>query len=49
MDSRLRGNDNDYVDVLLAEREGFEPPRPFTVYRLSKAAHSATMRPLLVN
>ncbi len=30
----------------MAERGGFEPPKPVKVYSLSKRAHSTTMRPL---
>jgi hypothetical protein len=35
-----------FVLLFLAERKGFEPPKPFPVYLLSKQASSTTPAPL---
>ncbi len=35
--------------LINAEREGFEPSKPFRVYTLSRRASSATPAPLLKN
>ena len=34
------------IDLIVAERAGFEPAIPLRVYKLSRLAHSATLTPL---
>jgi hypothetical protein len=45
--SKARLNNN-YIGlaISLAEREGFEPPIPLRVCRISSAVHSTTLPPL---